>query len=184
MRRSDYDRYNRRYHYHTINDERNRDRRGYFTPARLRRDTSRDEQPSIYDAESDDYDAHPYFNRKRRMNHHRDRNYLQEMGHSMKQAWDEWAKDGARVDNPSREDTYYPTEYSRGGGGYNNAWEHEQRTPPQRRYIYENYNEPDMEYTGYEPYETEFFGNDRQRGMHWRSRQNHGKYAFKYRRRK
>lgn len=183
MRRPDYEKNNRRYRYHSINDERNRTRRGYFRPARLNRDTERDEQPSVYDGESDDYDAHPYFYRRRRINRHNDHNFLQEIGHNMKQAWDEWAKDDTRVDNPSREDTYYPTSY-RGGGGYHSAWQHEQRTPPQRIYIYEDYDEPDVEYTGYDEPEPEYFGYSRQMGMRWRSRSHQGKHPFKYRRRK
>jgi hypothetical protein len=184
MRRSDYEKYNGRYHYHSANDERNRRRRGYYSPPHYERDIERDEQPSVYDGESDDYDAHPYFYRRRRMNRHNDRNFLQEIGHNMKQAWDEWAKDDARVDNPSREDSFYPNDYRNGGGGYGNAWEHEQRTPPQRTYIYDDYREPDVEYTGYDQIEPEYFGNERHMGMRWRSRPNHGKHIFKYRRRK
>jgi hypothetical protein len=184
MRRSDYEKYNRRYHYSSNSDERTRTRRGYFTPPRLNRDHENDERSEVYYTESDDYDAHPYFYRKRRIGRHNDRNFLQNIGHNMKQAWDEWAKDDTRVDNPSRDDTYYPNTWRGNGGGYNRGWQHEQRTPPQRVYIYEDYNEPELEYTGYDEPEAEYFGNARHMGMRWRSRSDRGKHPFKYRRRK
>jgi hypothetical protein len=181
-------------------DYHSEERRRYRS--RRRRNDRNYEPEYINESESVEYSDRPFQDRRQRRSRGYDHNYIQNIGHDMKQAWDRWARDGNRVDDPSRDRVRFPNEKRYGYGDYENARSHgsrgeapvyyENAKVQDRRYLNDDRYYDDRDLYRYSNEEEDRFSDDnyeimaddRRMGMNYLHHNRQGKFLHKYRRRK